>query len=200
MAKISVEKFIETIERSKLIEPDQLSRRWPIFVRERPPPSWRTADFFAAALIAAGLLTRWQSDNLLKGKHKGFFLGKYKLLGHLGTGGMSSVYLAQHVLMNRRVAIKVLPKARVNDSSYLARFHLEAQAAARLDNVNIVRVYDVDSQDDDDGDDALHRHGVRRGARSAQHRAARRPARLPPGRQLHRPGRYRAWSTPTKRA
>ena len=109
------------------------------------------ADFFAAALIAAGLLTRWQSDNLLKGRHKGFFLGKYKLLGHLGTGGMSSVYLAQHVLMNRRVAIKVLPKTRVNDSSYLARFHLEAQAAARLDHANIVRVYDVDSQVDDDG-------------------------------------------------
>ena len=33
-------------------------------------------------LITAGLLTRWQCDKLLEGKHKGFFLGKYKLLGH----------------------------------------------------------------------------------------------------------------------
>ena len=58
---------------------------------------------------------------------------------------MSSVYLAEHVLMQRRVAIKVLPKNRVSDSSYLARFHREAQAAALLDHRNIVRVYDVDN-------------------------------------------------------
>ena len=58
---------------------------------------------------------------------------------------MSSVYLAEHVLMQRRVAIKVLPKDRVEDSSYLARFHREAQAAAALDHRNIVRAYDVDN-------------------------------------------------------
>ncbi|HEX4145362.1 MAG TPA: protein kinase [Pirellulales bacterium] len=151
MAKPSVEKFVETVERSKLVEPDQLSRAL-VDIRSRATAAeLEDADFFAAALIAAGLLTRWQSDNLLKGKHRGFTLGKYKLLGHIGTGGMSSVYLAQHVLLNRRVAIKVLPKARVNDSSYLARFQLEAQAAARLDDPNIVRVYDVDSQVDEDG-------------------------------------------------
>ena len=63
-------------------------------------------------LTKAGLLTEWQSEKLLEGRHKGFFLGKYKLLDHLGTGGMSSVYLAEHVLMQRRVAIKVLPKHR----------------------------------------------------------------------------------------
>ena len=61
---------------------------------------------------------------------------------------MSSVYLAEHVLMQRRVAIKVLPKNRVSDSSYLARFHREAQAAALLDHRNIVRVYDVDNVGD----------------------------------------------------
>ena len=59
---------------------------------------------------------------------------------------MSSVYLAEHVLMQRRVAIKVLPKNRVSDSSYLARFQLEAKAAAALDHPNIVRAYDVDHE------------------------------------------------------
>ncbi len=146
MAKLPLEKFIDAIERSKLIEADQLSRALADIRSRATPEQLQDADFFAAELIAANLLTRWQSDNLLKGKHRGFFLGKYKLLGHLGTGGMSSVYLAQHIVMNRRVAIKVLPKARVNDSSYLARFHLEAQAAAALDHNNIVRAYDVDSQ------------------------------------------------------
>ena len=46
---------------------------------------------------------------------------------------MSSVYLGEHVLMQVLRAIKVLPESRVNDSSYLERFHQEAMAAARLE-------------------------------------------------------------------
>jgi serine/threonine-protein kinase len=59
---------------------------------------------------------------------------------------MSSVYLAEHELMKRRVAIKVLPQNRVNDSSYLERFRLEARAVAKLDDPNIVRAYDIDNE------------------------------------------------------
>ncbi|MEQ9690692.1 MAG: protein kinase, partial [Bauldia litoralis] len=66
----------------------------------------------------------------------------------IGKGGMSHVYLAEHVLMRRRVAIKVLPRQRVKDRSYLSRFQLEARAAARLDDPNIVRVYDIDNEGD----------------------------------------------------
>ena len=61
---------------------------------------------------------------------------------------MSSVYLAEHELMKRRVAIKVLPRNRVGDSSYLERFRLEARAVARLDDPNIVRAYDIDNDGD----------------------------------------------------
>jgi serine/threonine-protein kinase len=59
---------------------------------------------------------------------------------------MSSVYLAQHVIMRRKVAIKVLPKRRLGNASYLERFQLEAQATARLDHPNIVRAYDIDNE------------------------------------------------------
>ena len=48
--------------------------------------------------------------------------------------------------MRRRVAIKVLPTSRVNDSSYLERFRLEARAVAKLDDPNIVRAYDIDNE------------------------------------------------------
>ncbi len=48
---------------------------------------------------------------MLQGKYRGFFLGKHKLLGHLGTGGMSTVYLAEHLLMKHKRAVKVLRKA-----------------------------------------------------------------------------------------
>jgi serine/threonine protein kinase len=102
----------------------------------------------ARQLVERDLLTRWQSENLLRGKHKGYFLGKYKLLRFLGSGGMSSVYLAEHTLMRRKQAIKVLPKKRVKNSSYRDRFLLEAQATAQLDHPNIVRAYDVDNEGD----------------------------------------------------
>lgn len=140
---MTVEQFVDLLKRSQLIESDQLQK----VLKEHLPANsdeTLTAEDLAERLISAGHLTRWQCDKLLEGRYKGFFLGKYKLLDHLGTGGMSSVYLAEHVLMQRRVAIKVLPKHRVQDASYLARFLREAKAAAALDHRNIVRAYDVD--------------------------------------------------------
>ena len=100
------------------------------------------------SLISQELLTRWQANQLLRGRYKGFFLGKYVLLSHLGSGGMSNVYLVRHIHMGRRVAIKVLPKARLEDRFYLDRFYLEAKAVAALDHPNIVRAYDIDSAGD----------------------------------------------------
>ena len=123
MAKPKVDNFIDLLRRSALVEKDQLNRVLLEMKKQADGKPITDVDFVGASLIEAGLLTGWQCDKLMEGRHKGFFLGKYKLLDHLGTGGMSSVYLAEHVLMQRRVAIKVLPKHRVEDSSYLARFH-----------------------------------------------------------------------------
>jgi len=147
MPKQSAEKFLELIGRSKLIELDRLHKVVGEARLVVSAEQGEDSEFLAAELIKAGLLTRWQCDRLQEGRHKGFFLGKYKLLGLLGTGGMSSVYLAEHVLMQRRVAIKVLPQKRVDDSSYLARFQREARAAAALDHANIVRAYDIDNDE-----------------------------------------------------
>lgn len=146
MARLHVDAFLDLVRRSGLVEKDRLVALLRELKRESDGHSITDTDFVAGRIVEAELLTRWQVDKLLEGRHKGFFLGKYKLLGHLGTGGMSSVYLAEHVLMQRWVAIKVLPQDRVEDTSYLARFHREAQAAASLDHRNIVRAYDVDSE------------------------------------------------------
>ncbi|NQU25914.1 MAG: protein kinase [Candidatus Nealsonbacteria bacterium] len=148
MAKLTVDAFLDKVRLSGLIEHVQLERAIAeLKERAGDEPAEDDAEAFAEKLVETGLLSSWQCEKLLAGKHRGFFLGKYKLLALLGTGGMSSVYLAEHVLMQRRVAIKVLPKDRVEDSSYLARFHREAQAAAALDHRNIVRAYDVDNED-----------------------------------------------------
>ena len=146
MGKPTVDVFLDLVRWSGLVEKGQIDGALLKLKAESGGQLPTNSDFVADWLVQSGVITRWQADRLLEGRHKGFFLGKYKLLGHLGTGGMSSVFLAEHVLMQRRVAIKVLPKDRVADSSYLARFHREAQAAAVLDHRNIVRAYDVDNE------------------------------------------------------
>ncbi len=110
-------------------------------------PTDKDVSALAKHLEEIGLLTQWQNKKLLEGRHRGFFLGKYKLLNHLGSGGMSSVYLAEHLRMKRLAAIKILPVNRLNDASYLERFLLEARAIASVDHPNIVRAYNVDNSD-----------------------------------------------------
>lgn len=148
MAKLKVDDFLDLVRKSELVGRDQLNRVLLALKEEAHGEPIEDTDLVASRLVESGLVTRWQADQLLVGRYKGFFLGKYKLLKHLGTGGMSSVYMAEHPLMHRRVAIKVLPRDRVNDSSYLARFRREAEAIAALDHRNIVRAYDIDNVND----------------------------------------------------
>jgi eukaryotic-like serine/threonine-protein kinase len=148
MANLKADTFVDFVRRSELVDKDQLAKALADLQQRQGKPSLDDPQAVANHLRGAGLLTQWQCDKLASGRHKGFFLGKYKLLAHLGTGGMSAVYLAEHINMHRRVAVKVLPEKRVHDSSYLARFYREARAAASLDHPNIVRAYDVDNQGD----------------------------------------------------
>jgi tRNA A-37 threonylcarbamoyl transferase component Bud32 len=146
--EFSLDSFVRTTRKSGLIDPDRLQK----LLDELPAEITGDAEKIAKQFVEQNLITDWQATKLLRGKHKGFSLGKYRLLRLLGKGGMSSVYLAEHTLMRRRCAIKVLPIGRVDDSSWLARFHREAQAIAALDHPNIVRAYDVDHERDGDRD------------------------------------------------
>jgi serine/threonine protein kinase len=145
MTKVTTNKLVDLLRRSNLVDEAKLTAFLDKVSREHGEAVLEDQPKLADLLITDNLITRWQADKLLAGKHRGFRLGKYKLLGQIGKGGMSSVYLAEHELMRRRVAIKVLPSSRVNDSSYLERFRLEARAVAKLDDPNIVRAYDIDN-------------------------------------------------------
>ncbi len=146
MAAISTDRFLQIVRKSQLVSDDDLTR----FLTEGSLGSGpeRTAESIADRMVAHRLVNRWQADNLLQGKYKGFTLGKYMLLGHLGTGGMSSVYLAEHPVMERLVAIKVLPRKYIENPNYLDRFRREARAVAALDHPNIVRAFDIDQDGD----------------------------------------------------
>jgi serine/threonine-protein kinase len=171
MAKVSTEKLIELVRKSGLVELDAFEASLEAFrAQHSSSPKTTPADSAQPApnppnptqtesldenpepllnwLIEQKLITRWHADKLVVGKYKGFFLGKHKLLGHLGSGGMSSVYLAEHRAMHHKRAIKVLPKSRLGNSSYLARFQLEAKAIAALNHPNIVRAFDIDQEND----------------------------------------------------
>ena len=71
------------------------------------------------------------------------FDGRYRIVRKLGSGGMANVYLAEDEDLGRRVAIKILPKERMDDHLALDRFYREARAVAALDHPNIVKAYDV---------------------------------------------------------
>lgn len=74
-------------------------------------------------------------------------LGEFRLIRRLGKGGMANVYLAEQTALSRHVAIKVMKRSLVTDSTYLERFKTEAMAAANLNHVNIVQVYTIGSAD-----------------------------------------------------
>ncbi len=154
MPKMTTNDFVDLVRRSKLAPAERVEEclaAWQAAqspgerpAPPQPPPDDEDAKRLAAYFVQRKLLTEWQAEKLLARKHKGFFLGKYKLLDQIGAGGMSRVYLAEHLVMKQLRAIKVLPRERVADSSYLARFHLEAQASGSLDHTNIVRTLDID--------------------------------------------------------
>ena len=148
MTDLTSRQFVELIQKSRLVSKDELKAEIDSYKSQNDGKIPKLAEKFVQHMIANGKLTEWQYDKLKTGRYKGFFLGKYRLRSHLGSGGMSSVYLADHTVMNRQVAIKVLPKKRIDDKSYLERFYLEAQAVARLDHPNIVRAFDVDADGD----------------------------------------------------
>ena len=108
----------------------------------------QTPREFADALIHEGVLTNFQAEKLIAGRWRGFLIsGKYRLLERLGAGGMGAVYLCEHIMMGRRVALKILPVQQAEDPSSLTRFYREARAVARLDHPNIVRAHDIDRDD-----------------------------------------------------
>ncbi|MGE3313828.1 MAG: protein kinase [Planctomycetaceae bacterium] len=72
-------------------------------------------------------------------------LGDFRIVREIGRGGMGYVFEAIQIRLHRRVALKVLPFVNLLDPNRLRRFQNESRAAASLDHLNIVPVYDVGS-------------------------------------------------------
>ena len=86
----------------------------------------------AKKLVALGRLNRWQAEQLREGRTT-FNLGPYHIIDSIGQGGMGQVFKAEHSIMNRVVAVKVLPKHKSSPES-IASFSREIRTQAQLDH------------------------------------------------------------------
>jgi serine/threonine protein kinase/WD40 repeat protein len=139
-APATIDDFLDLVRKSNQVDTSRLDA----YLAQRRQDDTLPPDptKFAALLVREGLLTNFQAEQLLQGRYKGFNLGGYRIIERLGAGGTGTVYLAEHEVMKRRVALKVVPPAVAADPGVLERFRREAQAAAVLDHPNIVRAYD----------------------------------------------------------
>lgn len=67
---------------------------------------------------------------------------RYHIVSKIGEGGMGAVYLAQHVKMGRKCAVKVMSPSMAKDPDAIARFNREAANAARINHPNVCAIYD----------------------------------------------------------
>src|SRR5262245_56375712 len=119
MASPAVESFLANLEKSNLLAAEAMRA-----VRAEAERGGMNVaiETFAPKLVEQGLLTPWQVEGLIAGRTS-YFLGKYKLLGELGHGGMGAVFKAIHSRLGRVVALKVMAQKLVSDEQAIARFH-----------------------------------------------------------------------------
>lgn len=130
--------FLDCTRQSSLVADAVLDRY------EKADWAGQSVDDAARLLVADGHLTLFQANYILKGRYKNFFIGKYKVLAPIGSGGASQVFLCEHAVMRHRVAIKMLKLNNASDPGTLERFMREARAAASINHPNVVRAYDFD--------------------------------------------------------
>lgn len=116
--------------------PDHIPDREPLKSNEQECAIDVTLDSSAYATLDAGDSTELPSE--LRDHPR------YEILELIGRGGMGDVYKAQHKVMNRVVALKVIKPELVRNDAAVARFQREVQAAARLHHPRIVTAYDAE--------------------------------------------------------
>ncbi len=99
----------------------------------------------ARALVAEGILTRFQAERLLMGRTSGFVLGQYRILEQIGRGGMGRVYKAEHRTMKRIVALKVLASEVLHSDRAVELFLHEVRAVSQLVHPHIVTAFDANA-------------------------------------------------------
>jgi eukaryotic-like serine/threonine-protein kinase len=120
------------------------------FGRWHPELGFALADLAVLILtgVAVAVFGSYRIQVLQRQAFEARQLGQYRLRQRLGAGGMGEVYLAEHVLLRRPCAIKLIRPEQAGDAGTLGRFEREVRAMATLTHPNAVEVYDYGHADD----------------------------------------------------
>ena len=138
---VPLEQFVKQLEDSGILAGDTLKHFIP------PTASPKDGEELARELVRNKKLTKFQAEEVYRGKGKSLVLGNYVLMERIGAGGMGQVFKARHRRMDRLVAVKLLPAAMTKNTAAIARFEREVKAAAKLRHVNIVAADNADQAD-----------------------------------------------------
>ncbi|MCR4411233.1 MAG: serine/threonine protein kinase [Thermoguttaceae bacterium] len=128
---------------SRLLTREQLNAAWAQVDLSDQDPSAELLSLesrLANKLVEMGWINRWQAQQLLAGRSK-FNLGPYWIVDSIGRGGMGQVFKARDELLDRIVAVKVLPRSKSTPEA-VANFKREIEAQSRLCHPNLVRAID----------------------------------------------------------
>ncbi len=129
--------FLKRLRKSGLLTDEQWAEL------ERKLPDTERGRVVARALVMWGWLTKFQAERVLVGRTQGFHLDQYRILDELGRGGMGRVFKAEHRIMRRVVALKVLSPELLQTDKAQELFLREIRAAARLVHPHIVGAFDA---------------------------------------------------------
>ena len=144
LPKKSIPRFRDTAIASSILDAPAIDTAETIVRSQCGFVTLDPADLDAAiskVLVEQGKLTQFQAEQILAGRRK-LTLGQYRILDAIAQGGMGQVFKAEHVMMGRIVAIKVLPRAKSTPETESA-FQREIRALGRLDHDNLVRAFDA---------------------------------------------------------
>jgi len=136
MAVASAADFVDLLRQNDLVEPSRLDE----ITRDIGTDNTLA---LVKHLVKQGWLTRYQVQEVWRGRGANLVLGPYRLLDQVGEGGMGQVFKARHQIMQRLVALKIMRPELLKNADAPRRFLREAQAAARLSHPNIVTLYDA---------------------------------------------------------
>src|SRR6476620_8971169 len=134
-ATASAQDFFSLLEKSGLID-DRVAEIQALAA------SSSDARSLAKQLIAQSVVTKWQATQLLNGFSQ-FKVGKYRLLDQIGVGRIGREFLAAHLHLGKRVAIKLVSRTLTADETRLKKFLADARQAMGLDHPHLVHSYDV---------------------------------------------------------
>ena len=137
---VSLKQFTQQLADSGLMSDADVS----VFVAALPADAKPVdGEQLAKRLVRDRKISAYQAQIVYSGKGKSLTIGSYFVLDKLGQGGMGMVLKAEHRVMKRVVALKVLSPAVTKTKDAVLRFQREVEAAARLTHPNIVAAFDA---------------------------------------------------------